>query len=69
MLRFWGDFGFTMLLAFVAYILIEAPFGNLESLLLPVKKPSPPVGDSKSKTEPQGHTAPVPPLETKSPLP
>ncbi|XP_016936646.3 nose resistant to fluoxetine protein 6 [Drosophila suzukii] len=69
MLRFWGDFGFTMLLAFVAYILIEAPFGNLESLLLPVKKPSPPVGESKSKTSPQGDTAPVPPLETKSPLP
>ncbi|XP_034654274.1 LOW QUALITY PROTEIN: uncharacterized protein LOC117892263 [Drosophila subobscura] len=34
MLRFWGDFGFTLLLAFFVYILIEAPFGNLESLLL-----------------------------------
>ncbi|XP_016949370.1 nose resistant to fluoxetine protein 6 [Drosophila biarmipes] len=69
MLRFWGDFGFTMLLAFFAYILIEAPFGNVESLLLPVKKASPPVGESKSKSAPQGHDAPVPPLQNKSPLP
>ncbi|XP_016995340.2 nose resistant to fluoxetine protein 6 [Drosophila takahashii] len=65
MLRFWGDFGFTMLLAFVAYILIEAPFGNLESLLLPTKKPvtNLPAGESKSKTSSD------PPLEKKSPLP
>lgn len=42
MLRFWADFGFTTLLAFVAFIIIEAPFGNLEKLLLPTKKADPP---------------------------
>ncbi|XP_017066863.1 nose resistant to fluoxetine protein 6 [Drosophila eugracilis] len=67
MLRFWGDFGFTMILAFVAYIAIEAPFGNLENLLLPAKKPSlPPVVPSK---QPIGQTTSIPPIENKLPLP
>ncbi|XP_017055197.1 nose resistant to fluoxetine protein 6 [Drosophila ficusphila] len=57
MLRFWGDFGFTLLLAFVAYILMEAPLGNLESLLLPAKKPSPPAPKAELS------------LESKMPLP
>ncbi|KAH8274711.1 hypothetical protein KR026_001879, partial [Drosophila bipectinata] len=38
MLRFWGDFGFTILLAFAVFIIIEAPFGNLEKIFLPTQK-------------------------------
>ncbi|EDV46714.1 nose resistant to fluoxetine protein 6 [Drosophila erecta] len=69
MLRFWGDFGFTMLLAFAVYILIEAPFGNLESLLLPTKMPSPPLpAEKQSKEAPVERTASAPPLENKTPL-
>ncbi|KAH8280769.1 hypothetical protein KR054_010702, partial [Drosophila jambulina] len=41
MLRFWADFGFTMLLAYLMHLLVEAPFAHLESLLLPAKRPSP----------------------------
>ncbi|XP_016995137.2 nose resistant to fluoxetine protein 6 [Drosophila takahashii] len=40
MLRFWSDFGFTMLFSYLMYILIEAPFAGLEGLLLPAKRPS-----------------------------
>ncbi|KAH8280696.1 hypothetical protein KR054_000040, partial [Drosophila jambulina] len=66
MLRFWGDFGFVVLLAFAAYILIEAPFGNLELLLLPVKKPAVPAKVKVQQVESTGNvstTVPVPPLE------
>ncbi|XP_039496877.1 nose resistant to fluoxetine protein 6-like isoform X2 [Drosophila santomea] len=70
MLRFWGDFGFTMLLAYFVYILIEAPFGNLESLLLPIEKPSAPLPAAEQvKEAPVGCTASAPTLENKSPLP
>ncbi|KAH8281084.1 hypothetical protein KR054_010180, partial [Drosophila jambulina] len=41
MLRFWQDFGFSVLLAYVMHILIEAPCGGLESLLLPNRRPDP----------------------------
>ncbi|XP_033169884.1 nose resistant to fluoxetine protein 6 [Drosophila mauritiana] len=40
MLRFWSDFGFTILFSYLMHILIEAPFAALESLLLPAKRPS-----------------------------
>ncbi|EDW56172.1 GM22968 [Drosophila sechellia] len=70
MLRFWGDFGFTMLLAFAVYILIEAPFGNLEGLLLPAKRPCPPRPAVEESTEaPVGCSLSAPTLEIKSPLP
>ncbi|KAH8272280.1 hypothetical protein KR044_006721, partial [Drosophila immigrans] len=35
MLRFWSDFGFSVLLAYGMYILLEAPTGSLQMLLLP----------------------------------
>ncbi|KAH8304723.1 hypothetical protein KR044_007257, partial [Drosophila immigrans] len=41
MLKFWSDFGFTVLVAYVTYVTIEAPLGGLESLLLSRSKPSP----------------------------
>ncbi|XP_017850511.2 nose resistant to fluoxetine protein 6 [Drosophila busckii] len=34
MLKFWSDFGFTLLLAYVMFLLVEAPFGALEALIL-----------------------------------
>ncbi|KAH8346713.1 hypothetical protein KR084_008532, partial [Drosophila pseudotakahashii] len=40
MLRFWQDFGFSVLLAFVMYLLIEAPCGGLEAMLLPNRRPA-----------------------------
>ncbi|KAH8278553.1 hypothetical protein KR018_005172, partial [Drosophila ironensis] len=40
MLRFWQDFGFSVLIAYVMYILIEVPCGGLESLLLPNRRPA-----------------------------
>lgn len=71
MLRFWCDFGFTVLLAFAVYILIEAPFGNLEGLLLPDKRPCPPrPAVEESKEAPVGGcSASAPTLENKTPLP
>ncbi|XP_017110942.1 nose resistant to fluoxetine protein 6 [Drosophila elegans] len=68
MLRFWGDFGFTLLLAFVVYILVEAPLGNLESLWLPTKKPHLPAAE-QLKSKSVERTPPVPPLKNKLPLP
>ncbi|XP_068152669.1 nose resistant to fluoxetine protein 6 [Drosophila tropicalis] len=38
MLRFWQDFGFSVLLAYLMYILIEAPCTGLETLLLPNRR-------------------------------
>ncbi|KAH8421520.1 hypothetical protein KR009_010927, partial [Drosophila setifemur] len=70
MLRFWSDFGFTLLLAFLAYILIEAPFGNLESLLLPTNKAKAPTAPQlKVEPSPGQDLSEVPPLEKKTPLP
>ncbi|KAH8387904.1 hypothetical protein KR093_010285, partial [Drosophila rubida] len=39
MLRFWSDFGFTIILAYGMYILIEGPTGGIQMLLLPSGKP------------------------------
>ncbi|XP_017103734.2 nose resistant to fluoxetine protein 6-like [Drosophila bipectinata] len=51
MLRFWGDFGFTILLAFAVFIIIEAPFGNLEKIFLPTQKTHPPTKAAQLKGE------------------
>jgi len=53
MLRFWQDFGVSVLLAYVMYILIEAPCGVLETLLLPNRRPA-----SKPTDEPLLEVAP-----------
>lgn len=39
MLRFWADFGFTVLLSYFMYIVVEAPSGGLELLLNLCGKP------------------------------
>jgi len=41
MLLFWQGFGFTLLLSYVMYIIIEAPFGVLEGMLMPQHRPKP----------------------------
>lgn len=41
MLSFWAGFGFVLLLAYVVYIILEAPCGVMESLLMPNRKPQP----------------------------
>lgn len=41
MLRFWGDFGFTVLLSYVVYLLVEAPCSGLQSWWLSPRRPKP----------------------------
>ncbi|XP_017156723.1 nose resistant to fluoxetine protein 6-like [Drosophila miranda] len=61
MLRFWSDFAFTVLLAFLMHILIEAPFGSLQSHLLQTRKPSPKPEEAATFSEgPTKKTAPDP---------
>jgi len=38
MLRFWSDIGISTLLAFVLYLIIEAPFAGLDLFIRPQKK-------------------------------
>ncbi|KAH8399761.1 hypothetical protein KR215_002108 [Drosophila sulfurigaster] len=65
MLRFWSDFGFSVLLAYCMYILIEAPSGGLQLLFLSSGKPktqsSPPLDAPKVND-------PTPQLEAKATL-
>ncbi|XP_002133659.2 O-acyltransferase like protein-like [Drosophila pseudoobscura] len=68
MLRFWSDFAFTVLFAFLMHILIEAPFGSLQSHFLQTRKPSP--KPAEAATLPEGPTnkpAPDPPTVKDSP--
>nr|XP_044251481.1 nose resistant to fluoxetine protein 6-like [Drosophila takahashii] len=46
MLRFWTTFGFTVLLAFFMYLIVEAPIGGLDLFIRPQIKAS---ASSKSK--------------------
>ncbi|XP_032296332.1 nose resistant to fluoxetine protein 6 [Drosophila virilis] len=56
MLRFWHDFGFTILLAYFMFLLVEAPFGGLEMLLFPTRaprsQPAPAVKSPRAEPEP-----------------
>ncbi|XP_070072688.1 nose resistant to fluoxetine protein 6 [Drosophila takahashii] len=52
MLRFWQDFGFSVLLAYLMYLLIEAPCGGLEAMLLPNRR------SASKPTEPLPEEAP-----------
>lgn len=52
MLRFWHDFGFTILLAYFMFLLVEAPFGGLEMLLLPTRAP-------RSQPTPAAKSSPI----------
>ncbi|XP_030378335.1 nose resistant to fluoxetine protein 6-like [Scaptodrosophila lebanonensis] len=70
MLRFWADFGFTVLMAYLMYNLVEAPFGSLEGLLLPSGRPrSPPIAPVEAKVAVSDSVDSAPPLEPKLPAP
>lgn len=75
MLHFWQDFGFSLLLAYVMYILIEAPCGGLESTLLPNRRPRDtqnitpaevPAAKEPESQRTQTYTTPDTPLSTTS---
>ncbi|XP_030568502.1 nose resistant to fluoxetine protein 6-like [Drosophila novamexicana] len=70
MLRFWHDFGFTILLAYFMFLLVEAPFGGLEMLLLPTRAPRsqpPPAAKSSPIAEPEPSSIEIAPaLEPKT---
>ncbi|XP_017003600.2 nose resistant to fluoxetine protein 6-like [Drosophila takahashii] len=68
MLRFWQDFGFSVLLAYVMYILIEAPCGGLESLILPNRRPAPQPKVQPAEAAPEANQSPVD-LEKQAPQP
>ncbi|KAH8421540.1 hypothetical protein KR009_012229, partial [Drosophila setifemur] len=60
MMRFWADFGFTLFLAYLMNILVEAPFASLVNVLLPTKRPSPSPGPkSPIPVEPQTKEATI----------
>uniref|UniRef100_A0A6P4F8L6 Nose resistant to fluoxetine protein 6 n=1 Tax=Drosophila rhopaloa TaxID=1041015 RepID=A0A6P4F8L6_DRORH len=68
MLRFWQDFGFSVLLAYVMYILIEAPCGGLESLILPNRRPAAQPTLQPAEFFPEPNSPPVD-LEKQAPEP
>ncbi|XP_017145312.1 nose resistant to fluoxetine protein 6 [Drosophila miranda] len=55
MLRFWQDFGFSVLMAYIMYILIEAPCGGLESLILPNRRAPPTPKLPLAETDPNAN--------------
>ncbi|KAH8272279.1 hypothetical protein KR044_006677 [Drosophila immigrans] len=71
MLRFWPDFGFTVLLAYMMYILVEAPTGGIQMLLLPSGRPKAPPAEAAVPIEPrirEGDEEAAPPLAIKTPV-
>ncbi|XP_020809034.1 nose resistant to fluoxetine protein 6-like [Drosophila serrata] len=40
MLQFWSDIGITLVVAYLLYLIIEAPIGGLDNFLRPQKKPA-----------------------------
>ncbi|EDW67403.1 uncharacterized protein Dvir_GJ24124 [Drosophila virilis] len=54
MLIFWGGFGFILLLSYVMYIIMEAPFGVLEGMLMPKRRLNPkPAASTEPQMEPK----------------
>lgn len=58
MLRFWRDFGNTMLMSYVLYLIIEAPLSGFDSLLRRRRESPPPsnlklMADQSEETENQ----------------
>ncbi|KAM8719733.1 hypothetical protein ACLKA7_005886 [Drosophila subpalustris] len=70
MLKFWSDFGITVLIAYATHVTVEAPLAGLESILLPTRRPSPPVKETRElETEEKTETLDVeaaPTIPTKS---
>ncbi|KAH8318663.1 hypothetical protein KR074_000740, partial [Drosophila pseudoananassae] len=59
MLRFWQDFGFSVIFAYILYILIEAPCGGLESILFPNRRPAPQSKVPPVQVVPETRTSPI----------
>ncbi|XP_017066870.1 O-acyltransferase like protein [Drosophila eugracilis] len=54
MLSFWSTFGFTLVMSYVLYVIIEAPLDGVERMMFPNRRPSPvpAVKDEQAKIEP-----------------
>ncbi|XP_017145313.1 nose resistant to fluoxetine protein 6-like [Drosophila miranda] len=52
MLKFWSDFGITILMSYLLYVVIEAPFGGLDSLLR-TRQPQAPSEQKQSSVDVQ----------------
>lgn len=69
MLRFWSDFGFTILMAYCMYILLEAPTGGIQMLLLPSGRPKPQAAAPiQPKTDEESNENAAPSLVDKTPV-
>ncbi|XP_016976560.1 nose resistant to fluoxetine protein 6 [Drosophila rhopaloa] len=53
LLNFWSCFGFTILMSFVLYVIIEAPLEGLEKIMFPRRgnSPTPSAGKDQAKPE------------------
>lgn len=52
MLSFWAAIGFIIIMSYVMHILLEAPFGVLEGMLMPKPKRKPTVQHVDTKVPP-----------------
>ncbi|EDX18399.1 GD17448 [Drosophila simulans] len=52
MRNFWSTFGFTLLVTYVLYVLIEAPLEALERMMFPNRR-SPPAAKDQPQIEPR----------------
>ncbi|KAL7744527.1 hypothetical protein ACLKA6_017049 [Drosophila palustris] len=68
MLRFWSDFGFTVLMAYFVYILLEAPIGGIQMLLLPSGRPKQQAAPIQPKIDEESNENAPPSLMEKSPV-
>lgn len=59
MLSFWSAFGFIIIMAYVMHILLEAPLGVLEGMLMPKPKPKPTAPPAMTKESPDQDTVEV----------
>lgn len=59
MLSFWAAIGFIIIMAYVMHILLEAPLGVLEGMLMPKPKPKPTVQHVDTKVSPNQETSKV----------
>ncbi|XP_016949352.1 nose resistant to fluoxetine protein 6 [Drosophila biarmipes] len=51
MLNFWSTFGFTLVMSYVLYAIIEAPLEGLERMMFPNRRSSPAPAKRKSQSE------------------
>lgn len=66
MLAFWAGIGFIIIMSYVMHILLEAPFGVLEGMLMPKRKPKPTVEHVDTKVPPTQETSNVEKVTTET---